>query len=190
LLRAQPSPSCDIFSLGLVLYELASLAELPRDAPSGSDAWHRIRGGELPFPNAPRRTPAMKELVVRCCAPEPADRPSASQIQRMAEERFAWHAHLEEEEEEREADSKEGGDEADFTEGGTSLLKDGGDVPRRMSAEDLLAVLVDDWAGGAPRTGCGSQGSDHSRLGREFANCQLGGGGGYLDEDAEMSSAE
>jgi hypothetical protein len=111
--------------------------------------------------------------VVRCCAPEPADRPSANQIQRMAEERLAWHAYPEEdlgedgEEEESEALSEE--------------------QPRRMS-DDGLAGLVDDWVGG--QLGCGSQGSDHSRLGREFANCQLGGGSGCFVEDAEMSSMD
>lgn len=60
LLQALPSTSCDIFSLGLVLYELAAQLDLPTEAPSGSEAWHRLREGELPFPPAPECSAALK----------------------------------------------------------------------------------------------------------------------------------
>lgn len=60
LLQALPSAHCDVFSLGLVLYELAAQLELPVEAPSGSDSWHRLRSGELPFPPAPERSAELK----------------------------------------------------------------------------------------------------------------------------------
>lgn len=65
LLQARPSTHCDVFSLGLVLYELAAQIELPALAPSGSDAWHRLRAGELSFPPAPERSAALRVRAAR-----------------------------------------------------------------------------------------------------------------------------
>ncbi|KAG8460842.1 hypothetical protein KFE25_010897 [Diacronema lutheri] len=204
LLQARPSSLCDIFSLGLVLYELAAALELPTLAPSGSDAWHRLRAGELPFPPTPERSAALKELVLRCCAPAPSARPSAAALEAAARSVCGSHAA---------AAASPGGaalrlpagpsapsaertigaadERVGWADGARNDLDDddhddGSAEPRRMSEDEPRRVGDDDERRAACRYAAapdGSRGSasasraqsdDHSFLGRELANCQLG----------------
>jgi len=77
LLQGIAAPPCDMFSLGLVCYELAAGVLLPTEAPTGTDAWHRLRQGELPFPPDLQRSALLQDTVTRCAAPNPMQRPSA-----------------------------------------------------------------------------------------------------------------
>jgi serine/threonine protein kinase len=70
-----PSRSkCDIFSLGLTVYQLATLKNLP----SSGDEWDRIREGHLEFPS--NLSPEFCSLIKLMAHPDPKIRPSAHDL--------------------------------------------------------------------------------------------------------------
>ena len=71
-LSAEPTPAADIFSLGVMLYEVSTGKHLPRTRPDPRDV------------HLPGRSPAMESLVRRMLAREPADRPTAEKVRATA----------------------------------------------------------------------------------------------------------
>jgi len=72
------SASSDVFSYGVVLYEMFA-RESPWKNVDAFDAAYRVKNGErMPLP--PRILPAVKQLVQKCWEHEPRDRPSLLEI--------------------------------------------------------------------------------------------------------------
>ena len=67
-LSAEPTPAADIFSLGVMLYEVSTGKHLPRTRPDPRDV------------HLPGRPSAMEALVRRMLARDPADRPTAEEV--------------------------------------------------------------------------------------------------------------
>lgn len=83
-------PSADIFSLGITIYEIASIHTMrsaqevdgilgkPLSLPTEGEGWHRLRDGAAP--TLLDRSHALSELVVGMLAPVPEARPTAEQL--------------------------------------------------------------------------------------------------------------
>lgn len=73
----QSLPQADVFSLGLVAYELATN---PRPLPKHGDEWQRIRDGFLDRALLPELPAQLWELLSSMVSNIPAERPSSSDI--------------------------------------------------------------------------------------------------------------
>jgi len=73
-------PRADIFSLGLSLFEAASLQTLPRNS-FDSSLYEEIRAGRLP--QLANYSKKFNNLLASMVSPNPADRPSASRLLRQ-----------------------------------------------------------------------------------------------------------
>ena len=75
-------PSADMFSFGLMLYELASA--LSFEVPAEGNLWHELRSGKKPSNSASElpssRDPELVQLINVLTSPHPDKRPSASTI--------------------------------------------------------------------------------------------------------------
>ncbi|MCU0665439.1 MAG: serine/threonine-protein kinase, partial [Myxococcota bacterium] len=73
------SPATDVFALGVILFEM-----LAGQRPFRGQTWHAIRdavcGEETPCIEAPNVPIEFKELVARCLAKQPQDRPSMDNV--------------------------------------------------------------------------------------------------------------
>eukprot|EP01138_Halocafeteria_seosinensis_P005571 gb/GECG01005694.1/.p1 GENE.gb/GECG01005694.1/~~gb/GECG01005694.1/.p1 ORF type:complete len:930 (+),score=122.63 gb/GECG01005694.1/:1-2790(+) len=72
--NAEDIASCDMFALGLMIYELATGAPLPM----GGEEYHRLREGHLRV--LPQCTEQMKTLIAELMSPEPHKRPRATEV--------------------------------------------------------------------------------------------------------------
>lgn len=81
---ADPTAAADIFSLGLLMFELSSRYALPKNG----DLWHDLRSGsasqELPIAMAKIQCSELKSLIMRCLEPNPTERISADAIVQIA----------------------------------------------------------------------------------------------------------
>jgi serine/threonine protein kinase len=81
---ADPTAAADIFSLGLLMFELSSRYELPKNG----DLWHDLRSGsasiELPIAMAKIQCLELKALIMRCLEPNPTSRITADAIVDLA----------------------------------------------------------------------------------------------------------
>ena len=84
VLNSRAQPAADIFSLGLVFYEILVEAPLPRDGAE----WHRLRQGELRLASLPR-SEHLKGVVKHMLEPLAAARPSAHDILSLAQSHVA-----------------------------------------------------------------------------------------------------
>ena len=88
--RAQQSSgaSSDIYSYGIILYELLTLSE-PWSEVSGYAAWRKVSQGERPrVTEAQRRESPSEffELMTSCWSQEPSERPTArTVVQKLAD---------------------------------------------------------------------------------------------------------
>ena len=72
----QDLTKCDIFSLGVTMYEVCS----GRPLPSCGQEWQDLRNGKLPAP-LPRTTlPCLAAMLREMMHPDPRKRPSASEL--------------------------------------------------------------------------------------------------------------
>ncbi|XP_033739704.1 wee1-like protein kinase 1-A [Pecten maximus] len=65
---------CDVFSLGLTMYEAGGGHNLPRNGPQ----WHKIREGQLPC--LPHLSAELNQLLKSMVDPDPVKRPSAAAV--------------------------------------------------------------------------------------------------------------
>lgn len=72
-------PKADVFSLGLVLYELAIN---PKPLPCNGDEWHELRTGRLDVSLVPILTEPLLTLLHRMVHALPAERPTCEEISR------------------------------------------------------------------------------------------------------------
>jgi len=70
-------PSADIFALGLVCYELATI---PVALPRNGNDWQRLRDGHLDMALMPQISNNLCDLLHRMVSPVPADRPTSKDI--------------------------------------------------------------------------------------------------------------
>lgn len=68
----------DLFSLGIMLFELASFVELPSHGP----LWHRLREGHLPEEHIRTVPPDLRAFIAHMMAPDPCDRPTIDEARR------------------------------------------------------------------------------------------------------------
>lgn len=81
LLRGLPGPPADVFSVGLIFYEMI----LGVDLPNGGAEWQRLRAGNLSLPGHP---PAWQRVALLMLDPEPTHRPSSEDVSRMLREQY------------------------------------------------------------------------------------------------------
>jgi membrane-associated tyrosine/threonine-specific cdc2-inhibitory kinase len=55
-------PSADIFSLGVVIFELSTLM---LELPSEGEGWHDLRDGRIPRMDSPQRSAMLQQLVAK-----------------------------------------------------------------------------------------------------------------------------
>lgn len=72
-------PKADVFSLGLLCYELATN---PKALPCNGEEWHSLRNGSLQFWLLPALTAPLQDLLVRMVHLSPAARPPCQEIMR------------------------------------------------------------------------------------------------------------
>ena len=72
--HAEDIASCDMFALGLMMYELASGVPLPK----GGDEYHRLRDGKIR--ELPQCSQVMQNLVLQLISPDPQQRPRATEV--------------------------------------------------------------------------------------------------------------
>jgi len=72
------SPSADIFSLGLMIYELA--ANPMWNLPKEGDRWHQLRSGSHKLELPETRSPGLVELIRSMIRPDADERPSAEKL--------------------------------------------------------------------------------------------------------------
>lgn len=79
---------CDVFSLGCSLYELCLGRYLGHSGEEGLEEWHAIRDGNVhsSFLISKEYSPELKQLVQLMLSPDPQQRPSAKQVQKIAQE--------------------------------------------------------------------------------------------------------
>jgi len=70
-------PKADVFSLGLVCYELATN---PRPLPCNGEEWHQLRSGSLATATLPPLAAPLLSLLRALVAPAPAERPPCEEI--------------------------------------------------------------------------------------------------------------
>ncbi len=85
-----PSPACDVFSMGIVLYELATGAH-PFERGSIFETLQALNQSEPPVPSSQNPfVPAhLDALILRMLAKEPRQRPAASEVAKVLELRGA-----------------------------------------------------------------------------------------------------
>ena len=66
--------SADIFSLGIMFYEVAAGVEPPREG----NAWHAFRDDKVPQVRG--RSDALNDIIARMVSSDPCKRPSANEI--------------------------------------------------------------------------------------------------------------
>lgn len=71
-----PTSAADIFSLGLLLVELASGVSLPKSG----EIWHDLRQGRAHQHIHTRVTPQMEHIILNLLEPNPKKRPSAKTL--------------------------------------------------------------------------------------------------------------
>lgn len=75
-----PTAAADVFSLGLLMFELSSRYTLPKNG----ELWHDLRSGsasqELPIAMEKIQCPGLKSLIMRCLEPDPLARITADEI--------------------------------------------------------------------------------------------------------------
>jgi len=74
LLEARPSTAADIFSFGIMLYEIKTAEELPGSGPH----WDVLRNGQVPSPAD--CGPRLGQLIHAMMSPQPEQRPTAEHI--------------------------------------------------------------------------------------------------------------
>jgi len=78
--NSDPQTSADIFSLGLLMFELSTRFALPKNG----ELWHDIRAGaqsrELLKALDKLKNKNLKALIMQCLEPEPTARPSADTV--------------------------------------------------------------------------------------------------------------
>jgi len=76
--QLQQHDAADIFSFGLLLFQIATGAELP----SYGVLWHQLREGQAAqhLEGSARAGPELRAIIVSMLAPDPRDRPSAAQL--------------------------------------------------------------------------------------------------------------
>eukprot|EP00803_Ostreobium_quekettii_P004889 evm.model.scf_3510.1 EVM.evm.TU.scf_3510.1 scf_3510:1508-4096(+) len=77
---APQSFSADVFSLGLVIYELAALSPPYRGLKSNAMVLRRKKDGKIPVPIPEKCPEALSMLMKRCIAVAPRDRPTMEQV--------------------------------------------------------------------------------------------------------------
>lgn len=70
-------PKADVFSLGLVAYELSTN---PRALPCNGDEWHVLRTGQLDVSLMLPTSEPLRELLQRMVHPAPAERPTSEEM--------------------------------------------------------------------------------------------------------------
>lgn len=70
-------PKADVFSLGLVCYELAAS---PAPMPCNGEDWHRLREGRFDASPLEQFSEGLRELLCRSLHPTPAQRPPCEEI--------------------------------------------------------------------------------------------------------------
>jgi hypothetical protein len=60
LSNCEKHPSADIFSLGVLTFEIATLM---LELPSEGEGWHDLRDGRIPCMDSPRRSEKLQDLV-------------------------------------------------------------------------------------------------------------------------------
>lgn len=66
----------DIFSLGILAYELVEKQRVPAKGPK----WHDLREGRIEFSNTDMLTPKIKEMILKMLSPNPEDRPTTGYL--------------------------------------------------------------------------------------------------------------
>ncbi len=72
------STRSDIYSLGLVLYEIFTGRRMFEARASPRTKWDARQFSTLPFPRIPDLHPAVEGIILRCLDPDPAKRPSSA----------------------------------------------------------------------------------------------------------------
>jgi serine/threonine protein kinase len=79
----EPTAAADIFSMGLLMFELSTNLKLPK----AGTLWHQLRAG----PGSPelkkcvaKLDPVLRQLIVQCLDPKPSARPSARRVAEIA----------------------------------------------------------------------------------------------------------
>eukprot|EP00792_Barthelona_sp_PAP020_P006452 TRINITY_DN2996_c0_g1_i1.p1 TRINITY_DN2996_c0_g1~~TRINITY_DN2996_c0_g1_i1.p1 ORF type:complete len:454 (+),score=118.29 TRINITY_DN2996_c0_g1_i1:56-1417(+) len=69
----EPSSAADMFSLGIMMFEMAANVELP----SSGRIWRKLRSGNVTLPNNAGRSQQLEELIGALMNQKPEDRPSS-----------------------------------------------------------------------------------------------------------------
>jgi serine/threonine protein kinase len=84
----EPTMAADIFSMGLLMFELSTSLKLPK---SGT-LWHQLRAG----PKSPELMksvanlgPVLRQLIVQCLDPNPKGRPSAREVAEVTKKQLS-----------------------------------------------------------------------------------------------------
>ena len=78
--------AADIYSLGIVLWEMTSGCVPYKELETPADIVQKVFFGGRPDIEPDHCPPEWSELIVRCWAQEPADRPSASELVSLLED--------------------------------------------------------------------------------------------------------
>lgn len=83
LFASPPAPQMDVFALGLILWEMVVRARPWYGTPMVVIPYLQCKEGQrppLPAEGDPRCPQALRRLITRCWAQEPAARPSAAEV--------------------------------------------------------------------------------------------------------------
>ena len=73
LLRGEAGPPADVFSLGLIFYEMLTGCEMP----NGGDEWQRLRHGQVELPKSALD---WQRVILEMIDPDPKSRPQAREV--------------------------------------------------------------------------------------------------------------